>query len=148
MWLSSRFAFGKYLKLTNAKATKIINPVMLYLNEIIVVPMLTSVINKLTKKTNAARAKVPIANQVIHKRSQTDFNAFVLISRYVAYPISPIMRISFRIQIRDQNVPFRPIPKLTNVCKKNWSKRPKKNIFVIRISVSFDVNLAIQQHNK
>jgi hypothetical protein len=61
----SRLAFGKYLDANNAKMTKIINPVMLYLNEITAEDKPTFVITRLTKKTKIASPAVQIENRLI-----------------------------------------------------------------------------------
>ena len=139
----SRFVFGKYLDANNAKIIKIINPVILYLNEITAVESPTLVITKLTKNTNKASPTVQIENRLIHNWSKSFTSVLVFINRYVAYPNNHTTKSSFQDQTILQNDHSRPSLNVTNVWRKNCNNNPIKNILQTTISVSLNFRLSI-----
>lgn len=101
------------------KMRKIANPIILYLTDIIHVPILLPLMNTETRKLTMIVARNTRTKFFKGNFSKKDLK-FLFFQKYrTKNPSNPMMIISFHIQINFQNVPSNQSLKVTKVWRKN-----------------------------
>gem|GEM_PF-2752209 len=114
---------------------KIANPIILYLTDMIQVPIPLPLINTETRKLTMTVARNTRTKFFKGNFSKKDLNFFCFQKYRPRNPSNPMMIISFHIQSNFQNVPSNQSLKVTKVWRKNWRRSPMKNILATRVSV-------------
>ena len=125
----------KNMVVMEKKMMKIKNPIILYLTDIIHVPIPLPLMNIETRKLTMTVARNTRTKFFKGNFSKKDLKFFCFQKYRPKNPTNPMMIISFRIQTNFQKVPSNQSLKVTKVWRKNWSRSQMKNILAIRVSV-------------
>ena len=102
--------------------------------------------NDITNATKIVRQKIitnRLSGKVFHIALIFSLSTFIA-NIYTTKIVNAMIKNSFHIHINDQNVPSRPNPKVTSVCKKNCSNNTHKNTLVITMRF-FLIRFSIQR---